>query len=260
MSLTGFIIGFVTRKSARRFEQATSNPADPSLSCNAGGGRTDGNTVWYVWTPAEVEAVLGTHPDIAEIAIVPRPDPVMGEIGVAVVVARPGSGTPTLDDLRSYAGARLASYKLPEAVRVVDVLPRNGTDKVDLDLLRGAVGATTVRLASEAERHGAKPAAEPKKEAAAPETVASAKEEAPKAAAAEDDQAKAEAADHPKGLVDGVFAAAEEEAEVVCPACESDKIFRVLSTFAVGCGGSGKHAIPSSGLPGGGGCGSGGFS
>ena len=31
---------------------ATSNPADPSLSCNGGGGWTDGNTVWYLWTPA----------------------------------------------------------------------------------------------------------------------------------------------------------------------------------------------------------------
>jgi putative FmdB family regulatory protein len=53
---------------------------------------------------------------------------------------------------------------------------------------------------------------------------------------------------------------AEEEAEVVCPSCDSDKIFRVLSTFAVHCGGSGKHAVPSSSFPGGGGCGSGGFS
>jgi putative FmdB family regulatory protein len=53
----------------------------------------------------------------------------------------------------------------------------------------------------------------------------------------------------------------EEEAEVVCPACDSGKIFKVISTFAVKCGGSGKHAVPSSSaIPGGGGCGSGGFS
>ena len=37
--------------------------------------------------PVEVEAVLSTHPDLRAVAVVPRPDPVMGEIGVAVVVA-----------------------------------------------------------------------------------------------------------------------------------------------------------------------------
>ena len=53
--------------------------------------------------PVEVESVLSTHPDVAAIAIVPRPDAVMGEIGVAVVVpARPGA-SPTLDELRAFA-------------------------------------------------------------------------------------------------------------------------------------------------------------
>ena len=88
--------------------------------------------------PAEVEAVLGEHPAVAEVAVVPRPDPVMGEIGVAVVVARRGHAAPTVDDLRVHAEARLAPYKLPEAVRVVDALPRNGTDKVDRRMLAAA--------------------------------------------------------------------------------------------------------------------------
>ncbi len=81
--------------------------------------------------PAEVEAVLGTHPGVAEVALIPRPDPVMGEIGVAVVVTRRGHGPPDLDDLRAHAGEQLARYKLPEALRLVEALPRNGTDKVD---------------------------------------------------------------------------------------------------------------------------------
>ena len=38
--------------------------------------------------PLEVEAVLASHPEVVEVAVVPRPDPVMGEIGVAVVVPR----------------------------------------------------------------------------------------------------------------------------------------------------------------------------
>ena len=81
--------------------------------------------------PAEVEAVLGTHPAVAEVAVVPRPDPVMGEIGVAVVVARRGHPPPAVDELRTHGAHQLAGYKLPEALRVVDALPRNGTDKVD---------------------------------------------------------------------------------------------------------------------------------
>jgi acyl-CoA synthetase (AMP-forming)/AMP-acid ligase II len=81
--------------------------------------------------PMEVESVLVAHPDVAEIAIVPRLDDVMGEIGVAVVVAAAGHDAPTLDDLREFAADDLAHYKLPEAIRVVDELPRNSSDKVD---------------------------------------------------------------------------------------------------------------------------------
>ena len=43
--------------------------------------------------PLEVEAVLCEHPAVAHVAVAPRPDPVMGEIGVAVVVVRDGSLT-----------------------------------------------------------------------------------------------------------------------------------------------------------------------
>jgi acyl-CoA synthetase (AMP-forming)/AMP-acid ligase II len=81
--------------------------------------------------PLEVEAVLGNHPSVAHVAVVPRPDDVMGEIGVAVVVAHAGAAPPTLDDLRTFASDKLAAYKLPEAIRVVDALPYNGQQKVD---------------------------------------------------------------------------------------------------------------------------------
>jgi acyl-CoA synthetase (AMP-forming)/AMP-acid ligase II len=81
--------------------------------------------------PAEVEAVLSTHPAVAEVVVIPRPDPVMGETGVAVVVPRPGADAPTLDDLRSFGRDRLAAWKLPEAVRVVDSLPRTAVHKID---------------------------------------------------------------------------------------------------------------------------------
>jgi len=79
--------------------------------------------------PMEVEAVLVDHPAVREVAVIARPDDIMGEIGVAVIVAE---GTPpTLLDLRTFAATRLAHHKLPEAIRVVDALPRNASDKVD---------------------------------------------------------------------------------------------------------------------------------
>jgi acyl-CoA synthetase (AMP-forming)/AMP-acid ligase II len=81
--------------------------------------------------PQEVEAVLLDHPAVASVAVVARPSDVMGEIGVAVVVPRAGGAPPSLDDLRAFAADRLAPYKLPEALRVVDALPLTGMDKVD---------------------------------------------------------------------------------------------------------------------------------
>src|SRR5204863_3196576 len=52
--------------------------------------------------PVEVEGVLSSHPAVAAVAIVPRVDPVMGEIGVAVVVPRDPDGPPTLASLRDH--------------------------------------------------------------------------------------------------------------------------------------------------------------
>jgi acyl-CoA synthetase (AMP-forming)/AMP-acid ligase II len=81
--------------------------------------------------PVEVEQVLSTHPDVAAIAIVPRADDVMGEIGVAVVVARDAQRPPALATLRDYAAPHVAAYKLPEAVQVVDALPLTAGEKID---------------------------------------------------------------------------------------------------------------------------------
>jgi acyl-CoA synthetase (AMP-forming)/AMP-acid ligase II len=81
--------------------------------------------------PLEVEAVLAAHPAVTEVAVVPRPHPVMGEIGVAVVVPFDPSRPVTLDDLREFAAENLAHYKLPEALRVVDSLPLTAMQKID---------------------------------------------------------------------------------------------------------------------------------
>ncbi len=91
--------------------------------------------------PLEVEAVLSEHPAVAEVAVVPRPDAVLGETGVAVVVLRDGAPAPSLDDLRVFGGQRLAHHKLPEAVRVVDALPLTAMQKLD----RRALAAEEIR-------------------------------------------------------------------------------------------------------------------
>jgi acyl-CoA synthetase (AMP-forming)/AMP-acid ligase II len=88
--------------------------------------------------PAEVEAVLAAHPAVGEVAVVPRPDPVMGEIGVAVVAPRDPAAPPTLDDVRSFLDGRIAAYKIPEALRLVPELPLTAMQKVDRRSLAAA--------------------------------------------------------------------------------------------------------------------------
>jgi O-succinylbenzoic acid--CoA ligase len=85
--------------------------------------------------PAEVEAVLAAHPGVAEVAVVARPDARWGQVPVAVVVARPAA---SLEDLRGWARARLAAFKVPAEVVPVEALPRTAAGKVD----RAAVQAT----------------------------------------------------------------------------------------------------------------------
>ncbi len=85
--------------------------------------------------PLEVESVLLEHPAVASVAVTARPSDVMGEIGVAVVVPRPGE-SPTLEDLRGYAAQKLAAYKLPEAILIVEELPLTSMDKLDRRALK----------------------------------------------------------------------------------------------------------------------------
>ena len=89
--------------------------------------------------PMEVEAVLGQHPAVAQVAVVPRPDAVMGEIGVAVVVPRrPGRAA----DARRPAGLRrrpAGPHKLPEDVVAVDELPLTAMQKIDRRALAALV-------------------------------------------------------------------------------------------------------------------------
>lgn len=91
--------------------------------------------------PVEVEGILSTHPDIAAVAIVPRPDPVMGEVGVAFVVPRDPASPPTLDAIVAFGRDTLAAYKLPAELRVVDSLPLTAMEKVDRKALTALLHA-----------------------------------------------------------------------------------------------------------------------
>ena len=85
--------------------------------------------------PREVEDVLGEHPDVAEAAVVGVPDARTGERVRAVVVARRGSNL-TAEALQRHCRARLARYKQPREIELVDALPRMATGKVSRAALR----------------------------------------------------------------------------------------------------------------------------
>ena len=77
--------------------------------------------------PAEVEAVLLAHPAVAEAGVFGRADPQWGEAVTAHVVLR----TPTDPaELRAFAAARLARFKVPKAIEPVEALPRNRGGKL----------------------------------------------------------------------------------------------------------------------------------
>lgn len=79
--------------------------------------------------PAEVEAALATHPDVAEIAVVGVADARMGELPAALVVAR--GARFDADAFMAFAEVQVAGYRRPRHVRVVDALPRGGNGKLD---------------------------------------------------------------------------------------------------------------------------------
>lgn len=81
--------------------------------------------------PAEVEAVLSEHPDVADVAVIGFPDEVMGEKGAAFVVPTAGRPAPDLAALSEFARDRLARWKLPERVIPLDALPLTPMQKVD---------------------------------------------------------------------------------------------------------------------------------
>ncbi|MEU2492048.1 FadD3 family acyl-CoA ligase [Streptomyces sp. NPDC007883] len=79
--------------------------------------------------PAEIEQLLGLHPDVADVAVIGVPDGRLGEVGKAYAVRRAGS-TLTADDLIAWSRREMANYKVPRSVEFVVELPRNASGKV----------------------------------------------------------------------------------------------------------------------------------
>jgi acyl-CoA synthetase (AMP-forming)/AMP-acid ligase II len=79
--------------------------------------------------PAEIEDMILEHPGVSQVAVVEVPDTRMGEVGYAYVVARPGAEVDA-DELIGWCKPRMANYKVPRFVEVLDELPLNATGKV----------------------------------------------------------------------------------------------------------------------------------
>jgi len=99
---------------------------------------------------AEVENILAAHPSIGEAAVIGRPHPTWGEVPVAIVALKAAAPTGlTLPDLHHFLSEKLARYKHPKALEVVDALPRNPAGKVLKTELRTRFGTARSAAADE---------------------------------------------------------------------------------------------------------------
>jgi acyl-CoA synthetase (AMP-forming)/AMP-acid ligase II len=86
--------------------------------------------------PAEIEAVLHTHPAVEDCAVIGVPDAEWGEQIKAVVKLRDGAAAPGEDEVIAFVSARLADYKRPRSVDFVDDFPRDAAGKLLKRLIR----------------------------------------------------------------------------------------------------------------------------
>ena len=85
--------------------------------------------------PAELEALLLTHPAVGDAAVVGVADERCGEVPKAFVVAAPGAA-PDLGELQRYLAAHVAAYKQVQALELVEAIPKSPSGKILRRLLR----------------------------------------------------------------------------------------------------------------------------
>ncbi|HEY2276798.1 MAG TPA: AMP-binding protein [Streptosporangiaceae bacterium] len=90
--------------------------------------------------PAEVEAVLASHPGVGDVAVIGLPDTTWGEAVTAVITA--GEDPPDLEELRAFARTRLAGYKTPRRLVVVAEIPRTASGKILKHVLKANLEGT----------------------------------------------------------------------------------------------------------------------
>jgi long-chain acyl-CoA synthetase len=88
--------------------------------------------------PREIEEVLHEHPSVVEAAVIGRPDDRLGEEVVAFIALKKGA-TAAPDDVIDFCKERLAAYKYPREVVVLDELPKGGSGKVLKTELRASL-------------------------------------------------------------------------------------------------------------------------
>jgi fatty-acyl-CoA synthase len=91
--------------------------------------------------PREVEEKILTHPRIGEVAVLGVPDPVWGEVGVAVCVAREGAGQVTEAEMAAFLAPKVPRYKMPKRFFFWDALPKSGYGKIPKRLVRDELEA-----------------------------------------------------------------------------------------------------------------------
>ena len=84
---------------------------------------------WQV-PPAELEAVLVTHPAVSDAAVIGIPDEEAGELPKAFITLAPGAEAPTLEDLQDHVGEHLATYKQVRVLEVLDAIPKSASGKI----------------------------------------------------------------------------------------------------------------------------------
>jgi len=91
--------------------------------------------------PREVEEKILTHPGIGEVAVLGVPDPVWGEVGVAVCVAREGAKAVTEAEMAAFLAPKVPRYKMPKRFFFWEALPKSGYGKIPKRLVRDELEA-----------------------------------------------------------------------------------------------------------------------
>jgi acyl-CoA synthetase (AMP-forming)/AMP-acid ligase II len=88
--------------------------------------------------PREIEEALFQHPKVLDGAVIGIPDPYLGERTCACIIPRPGQEI-TFEEMVEFLRDRIATYKLPERLEIIEELPRTPTGKIQKNILRDEI-------------------------------------------------------------------------------------------------------------------------